>query len=395
MTFISSNYENLKNLVKGEKIPLVICDLDIFKSNLKRVGQLMREKNKFMRVCTKSVRTPELIKLVEQEEFVNGIFAYNSAEVLFYAEEYKIRDILLGYPLYSDIDAEELCKAANIKNVTISVMVDDIKQINLLQKHAMANNVKINILIEIDVSYKFLGQTVGVLRSPLRQKDEILRLAEEIEKTSNLKLRGVMGYEAQNASIGDNKFLYRWMKKNSRKYVNNMHQSIVNDLVEAGYSIDVVNGGGSGCFQENLEEPTITEIGIGSLLFKSHIFDSIQSLNEFEPCLFFVLQIIRKPRENVATAFSGGYVTSGAVRAIPKPIIPQGLKTIKFEEFGEVQTPFRYNPKTTNIELGDPIFCRFGKAGEPLEHFNEVYIYSKGEIINKYKTYRGLGKSFS
>jgi D-serine deaminase-like pyridoxal phosphate-dependent protein len=204
-----------------------------------------------------------------------------------------------------------------------------------------------------------------------------------------------MGYEAQNASLGDDKFLYRWIKSKSREYVNEMRQDIVTALTEAGYSIEVVNGGGSGCFQENLEESSITEIGIGSLLFKPHLFDAITSLNEFTPSLFFALQVVRKPRNNIATAFSGGYVSSGAGRVPPKVIIPEGLKTLKFEEFGEVQTPFKYNSRSLGLNLGDPIFCRFAKAGEPLEHFNKVYIYSKGEIIATFKTYRGYGKRFS
>ena len=395
LTLISLKYNELKALLKDKKIPLVICDYDTFKQNLKKAGRLLKEKNKFMRLCTKSVRVPELVKYVEEQEYVNGIFAFNSAEVLFYAQEYQIKDILLGYPIFSEIDAEELCQAAKVEGVNVTVMIDDIKHIKLLETHAKANNVKLNILIEIDVSYHFIGQTVGVLRSPLKQKDEIIQLAEAIDNADNLSLRGIMGYEAQNASLGDDKFLYRWVKSKSRKYVNIMRQNIVNTLIEAGYTMDVVNGGGSGCFQENLEESSITEIGIGSLLFKPHIFDSITSLREFAPSLFFALQIVRKPRDNIATAFSGGYVSSGSGRVPPKVIIPDGLKTLKFEEFGEVQTPFKYNPKSLSLNLGDPIVCRFAKAGEPLEHFNKVYIYSEGEIIDTYKTYRGYGKRFS
>ena len=392
---MSLKYNELKSLVKDKKIPLVICDYETFKQNLEKAGRFLKEKKKSMRLCTKSVRVPELVKFVEQQEFVNGIFAFNSAEVLFYAKEYQIKDILLGYPIYSEVDAEELCQAAKVEGVNITVMVDNINHIKLLETHAKANNVQFNLLIEIDLSYRFLGQTAGVLRSPLRQKDEILQLAEAIENADNLSLRGIMGYEAQNASLGDDKFLYRWLKSKSREYVNVMRQETVTALVEAGYSIDVVNGGGSGCFQENLEEPSITEIGIGSLLFKPHIFDSIASLSEFDPSLFFALQIVRKPRNNIATAFSGGYVSSGAGRDPPKAIIPDGLKTLKFEEFGEVQTPFKYNSKSLSLNLGDPIFCRFAKAGEPLEHFNEVYIYSEGKINNTYKTSRGYGKRFS
>ena len=392
---LSTSYEELKDLVKDKKFPMVICDLDAFNQNLERVGNYLTKVKKSLRLCTKSVRVPELVNKVEKEDFVNGIFTYNSAEALFYAENYEIKDILLGYPTMSKVDVDELCKAASIDGVSITVVVDDIKQINLLEEFAVKNNVEFNTLIEIDVADKLFGRNVGVYRSPIRAPKAAVKLAQIISKANNLYFRGIMGYEAQNASIGDDKALFRFAKKRSRKYVNIWRQNFVDALTKAGLKPEVVNGGGSGCFQETATETSITEIGIGSLLFKSHIFDSINSLNEFLPSVFFVIQIVRKPKENIATAFSGGYVSSGSVRAIPIPVIPKNIITSKDEEFGEVQTPFIFDPKKRELNLGDPIFCRFGKAGEPLEHFNEILIYSKGKLIDSYKTYRGYGKRFS
>lgn len=392
---LSTSYEELKDLVKDKRFPMVICDLDAFNQNLERVGNYLTKVKKSLRLCTKSVRVPELVNKVEKEDFVNGIFTYNSAEALFYAENYEIKDILLGYPTMSKVDVDELCKAASIDGVSITVVVDDIKQINLLEEFAVKNNVEFNTLIEIDVADKLFGRNVGVYRSPIRAPKAAVKLAQIISKANNLYFRGIMGYEAQNASIGDDKALFRFAKKRSRKHVNIWRQNFVDALTKAGLKPEVVNGGGSGCFQETATETSITEIGIGSLLFKSHIFDSINSLNEFLPSVFFVIQIVRKPKENIATAFSGGYVSSGSVRAIPIPVIPKNIITSKDEEFGEVQTPFIFDPKKRELNLGDPIFCRFGKAGEPLEHFNEILIYSKGKLIDSYKTYRGYGKRFS
>ncbi len=392
---LTSSYEELKDLVKNKKYPLAICDLDAFNQNLERVGKFLRTTKKSLRLCTKSVRVPELVNSVEKEDFVNGIFTYNSAEALFYAENCGIKDILMGYPTMSRVDAEELCQAAKVDGVRISVMVDDTKQIDLLDDIASKNNVELDILIEIDVADKLLGRNVGVLRSPIREPEVVVSLAGLVSKKAQLHFRGIMGYEAQNASIGDDKMLFRYAKKRSRKKVNMWRQNVVDALNNAGFQPEVVNGGGSGCYQETAIEPSITEIGIGSLLFKSHIFDTINSLNEFLPSLFFVLQIVRKPRINIITAFSGGYVSSGSVRALPISFIPKNLKTSKDEGFGEVQTPFIFDPNKIELNLGDPILCRFGKAGEPLEHFNEVMVYSKGELIDSYKTYRGHGKRFS
>ena len=323
---LSTKYDELKELLKDKKFPLVICDLEAFNHNLEKVGKYLKKKNKRMRVCTKSVRVPEFIKIVEQQDFVNGIFCYNSAEVLFYTENYGIKDILLGYPISSKVDAEELCYAATHEGVIISVMVDDMKHIELLEENAVKHNVRLKLLIEVDVSDSLLGRTVGVLRSPLREPTEIIKLAKRIKEARNLEFGGIMGYEAQNASLGDDKFLYKWAKKRSRKKVNIWRQNIVDALKNTGFELEIVNGGGSGCFQDTASEKSVTELGIGSLLFKSHIFDPFNSLKEFIPSLFFAIQIVRKPRYNVVTAFSGGYVSSGSIRAIPKLVLPKNLK---------------------------------------------------------------------
>lgn len=391
---LSSSYEDLKNLVKDKKIPMVICDLDVFEQNLERVGKHLRNAKKSLRLCTKSVRVPELIKKVMQKDFVNGIFAYNSAETLFLAEKYRFKDILMGYPTTSPLDAQELCKAASIEGVEVTVMIDSVFHLDLLEDAATKKNVKLKILIDVNVADNFFGKNVGVYRSPLRDPKDVLIMAREIEKRPHLKYRGIMGYEAQNASLGDTGAFIRWIKKRSRKHVNMWRQNVVDALSAEGFKPEVVNGGGSGCYQETAAEPSITEIGIGSLLFKSHIFDPIDSLRDFEPSLFFILQIVRKPRNNIVTAFSGGYVSSG-LRALPIPVVPENLTTSKDENFGEVQTPFFFDPKKISLELGDPILCRFGKAGEPLEHFNEVNIYRDGKIVDKYLTYRGFGQRFS
>ena len=392
---VTSTYKDLKQIIHGKKIPFVICDKEAFNYNLHLVGEFLRSKKKKLRLCTKSVRVPKLIHEVVQQDFVNGLFCFNSAELLFYAEEYKIEDLLLGYPIMSDIDAQELAKAASVdEKIKVSVMADSKEHLEILEKAAKQSDVEFSIILEMDVADSLLGMNIGVYRSPLRTPKEIVELAREVENYPHLTYKGIMGYEAQNASLGDDKWLYRVIKKRSRTKVNKWRQEIVDSLTSAGLTPEIVNGGGSGSFQETASEPSITEIGIGSLLFKSYIFDAINTLKDFIPALFFVLQVVRKPKKNIVTAFSGGYVSSG-VRAPPIPVKPENLKTIKNEGFGEVQTPFVFNPNKIDLTLGDPIFCRFGKAGEPLERFNEVHIYSEGTLIDTYPTYRGLGYRFS
>ncbi|MCP4764257.1 MAG: amino acid deaminase/aldolase, partial [archaeon] len=106
--------------------------------------------------------------------------------------------------------------------------------------------------------------------------------------------------------------------------------------------------------------------------------------------LFMALRIVRNPQNNIATAFSGGYYSSGSGLG-PKIELPNDCIITKREGFGEVQTPIIFKPNKVQIKHGDLIICRLAKAGEPMERFNEVIAISKGEIIEKYPTYRGVG----
>ncbi|MHA1734059.1 MAG: hypothetical protein ACTSU5_19125 [Promethearchaeota archaeon] len=174
------------------------------------------------------------------------------------------------------------------------------------------------------------------------------------------------------------------------KQVYEVRQSVVELLVREGHEPEFVNGGGSGSHVETAADPTVTEVGVGSAFFKTHLFDGIDNLRDFRPSLFFGLQVVRIPRPGVATCFGGGYVSSG-VRAQPVPVLPGGLRATKREGFGEVQTPLKFDPRRLSLKVGDPVFCRTAKAGEPLERFASVFLLSGGSVVDEVPTYRGVG----
>nr|MDO8083176.1 alanine racemase [Candidatus Sigynarchaeum springense] len=386
--------QELKTLLSGIRLPCALLDVDNYKANLATIGEAMKASGKKMRLCTKSIRVPELAASVAREDFVSGLFVSRAAEALYYAAEQGVKDILLGYPLIAPEDARDLCKAKKEYGAAISVVVDCTAQVEVLETAAAGAGTRLDIIIDIDVADSFIGMKVGTYRSPIHDPKSAVDLAIYIAKNCpHLDFAGIMGYEAQNASIGDSSAFMRWIKARSRKHVNALRAAVVDALTGAGFPVRIVNGGGSGCYPDTAAEPSVTELGIGSLLFKSHLFDSFRVLEKYKPALFFALQVVRKPCDCVSTAFSGGYVSSG-VRAQPIVHAPAGISPLGREGFGEVQTPLKHDPEMLQLNPGDVVLCRFGKAGEPLEHFNEVLAISDGSIKTSYKTYRGLGLQF-
>ncbi|TFG19878.1 MAG: hypothetical protein EU530_04990 [Promethearchaeota archaeon] len=385
------SYEELNEILKEVMCPCAFLDLESYDENLDWVDQEIQKLGKKIRIGTKSIRVPELTMRALQKPNIDGLFIFHPNEIKHYQEKYHQKDFLLAYPIYNRTEADVLSQAVKRDPETrVHVMADNPAHLYLLEKSAAKHNVELGIIVDYDASIQFLGQVAGVMRSPLTQPKEVVSLARQCIEFPHLKFRGIMGYEGQEAGIGDFSIVYSMMKQKSRKENIERRAGIVKALNEAGLPPEIVNGGGSGCFQDTASEDSVTEVTIGSGLFKSYIFDPIESMDNFKPSLFMALRIVRFPKNGVATCFSGGFVSS-AINKSPKVVLPKGCKETTREGFGEVQTPILYNPNEVFFKMGDIVICRLAKAGEPLERFNEVNIISKGKIIGYYPTNRGCG----
>jgi len=156
----------------------------------------------------------------------------------------------------------------------------------------------------------------------------------------------------------------------------------------------IFNGGGTGSIETTSREPWITEVTAGSGFLQSHLFDYYRS-NRNAPAFCFALQVTRLPEPGMITCHSGGFIASGEVGPDkqPVPFLPAGLQPTRAEGFGEVQTPLKC-PEALGLKPGDPVFFRPAKAGEIAERFEEYLLVRGGEIVERVKTYRGMGQTF-
>ncbi len=259
------------------------------------------------------------------------------------------------------------------------------------------------LVLDVDMSLRYLDGRLhlGVRRSPIRNLGDVLRMYEAADQFKNIKLIGLMGYEAQLAGLGDrnpfNKIqmpVARWIRKKSKTLVSELREEIADVLKRRGYEIELFNGGGTGSLNITSEEPWLTELAAGSGFLCSHLFDYFSNIR-FEPACFFACQVVRGSDEGYATCQGGGYIASGSAGwdKHPLPWLPEGLKLVNTEGCGEVQTPVKL-PQGFQPVPGDPIVFRHAKAGEPAERFNEYLLVEKGQIVDRVKTYRGFGMCF-
>jgi D-serine deaminase-like pyridoxal phosphate-dependent protein len=393
----ASTFADYQAAIRGRALPLAFVDLDAIDENTRRL--LLLAEGKSLRVATKSLRTPALIRRVVEKGAaqVSGLMTYSARETALLGAE-GFRDLLLAYPTVTPSDVLEVARA-NREGAVVSVVADAPEHLEALDAGARQAGTRIPVVVDVDVSYHALGSVhLGVLRSPLRSPADVVAFASRISAFPNLVLRGFMAYEAQVAGIADHDpfaprldRVKRAIKALSRPDVAKTRAEIVKLGREAGLEWSVFNGGGTGSLKSSAADPSLTEVTAGSGFFASHLFDHYRDV-PLVPAAFFALQVVRKPRADVVTCHGGGYVASGeaGVSRLPRPVWPAGLSLIALEGAGEVQTPLRV-PAGVKLEVGDPVFFRHAKAGELAEHFGEWVLVKGGKVVGEAKTYRGLG----
>ena len=382
-----SNYNELRKLLKQHHLPALLIDMDAFDSNIEWV--INNCGNKSIRIATKSVRSLEMLKyILSYSDVFQGVMCFSIAEALWLRKN-GIDDILVGYP---DLNRGDLELLANDPR-GISLMVDLPEHLRVLNQ--VAKHRPINICLDIDLSLDLPGIRFGVYRSAIRGQDDLVKFLSVLSGCSKLRLKGLMGYEAQVAGLGDKKKpLIRGLKNLSNIHYSWLRSRAVKFLKDQGHIVEFVNGGGTGSLKRTTKESVVTEVTVGSAFYAPALFDFHQEV-ELSPAMMFALPIVRKPTKDIYTCSGGGYIASGSLSKAsqPVPFLPQSIELTYHEGLGEVQTPLKY---TGNIDvgIGDPVFFRAPKAGEICERFNEIALIRKNKIEKIVKTYRGEGRCF-
>jgi D-serine deaminase-like pyridoxal phosphate-dependent protein len=389
-------WRRYRAVTAGEALPLALVDLDALEANARALAEPLRESGKTLRVATKSVRCPDLVRRVMEvaSPVARGLMTYTATETAFWAGRGE-RDLLLAYPVARARDAA-LVAAANAGGATAAVVVDCVEHLEVLAAAAREARARIPVVLDLDVSWRPLGPLVhvGVRRSPLREVKDVLALGRRAAATEGLSLHGVMAYEAQIAGLPDSSPAVRAMKAASGTDVEKARAAVAGALREAGLPAVLFNGGGTGSLAACAREATLTEVTVGSGFVDSHLFDGYRGLG-LEPAAFFALQVVRRPGPGLVTCHGGGYIASGSAgpSRLPIPALPPGLSLLSLEGAGEVQTPLELG-RGRELSLGDPVFFRHAKAGELAEHFEEYVLIRGDRIEGRAPTYRGLGKCF-
>jgi D-serine deaminase-like pyridoxal phosphate-dependent protein len=377
--------------------PVFVVDLDAFDAN---ADDLVRRANGLpIRVASKSLRIPALVERALAHDGFHGVLAFTLREALWLHAEGICDDIVVAYPTVDRGALAELVASPSAA-AAITLMVDSTPHLDVIDSVRVSPTVPIRLCVDIDAGLRVAGQHVGPKRSPLQETAGVVALAREITSRAGFRLVGAMTYEGQVAGLQDTvptararSAIIRRLKSLSMSQLAARRREIDHELRQLT-DLEFWNAGGSGSVQATAADPVPTEIAAGSGLLVPTLFDHYKSF-EPRPASYLGLPVVRRPGPGMVTVHGGGVVASGPAGAdrLPTPWAPAGLELTGLEGAGEVQTPIVGQPADL-LEIGDLVWFRPAKSGEPFEHALTVHLLSGSEFVDSVPSYRGCGQAF-
>src|SRR5262249_44888967 len=135
-----------------------------------------------------------------------------------------------------------------------------------LQAAAASEGVQVPVLIEVDVGMKRCGIAPG---------EPVLRLAQAIAGSPNLRFLGVMGWEGHTLAFsGDAK--QEQVAGSIAKLTESVHL-----CRSAGIPVEIVSSSGSGTFRASAPLPGLTEVQAGGGVFSDLSYEKWGLDHEF------------------------------------------------------------------------------------------------------------------
>jgi D-serine deaminase-like pyridoxal phosphate-dependent protein len=281
--------------------PCLIVDLAAADRNIARLAEYYASSPVKLRPHFKAHKCTRLMRRQLDAGGCVGVTCATPYEAEVLARE-GFPDILVANQVISSHGLSALANAARRANV--SVAVDCLEHVEALKRCAAEHNVRLGVLIEIDVGMGRCGVPLG--------SDQLLPIARAIDDSERLEFVGLQGYEG-HAVHKDDRALRKVMVWQAAQVLRTERAR----LEEAGFACAVISGGGSGTWDLAAETGVWTDIQAGSYVLMDAEYGSIGL--SFEPALYCAATVIsrRSPESGVLNAGLKELTVEGGM---PRPV---------------------------------------------------------------------------
>jgi D-serine deaminase-like pyridoxal phosphate-dependent protein len=344
--------------------PCLVVDLDCFESNLEKMSRYTRECGVALRPHAKTHKCPNIARR-QLERGAVGICVATIAEAEVMLRG-GIRGLLITGEMVGEPKLSRLIRAVTEAPETM-VVVDDIRNVDELQRAAELAGIRIGVLIDLDI---------GQNRTGIEPGQPALRLAERIGNAKSLELRGICAYAGHVAHVAG----FEERRASSRRALTRAVET--RDLLtKNGHQVQILTGASTGTYNIDPEIPGLTELQSGSYVFMDVEYRRIGAksgdvYDDFAPSLCVLATVIhRSGQKAIVDAGLKAFSTD-------RPFGPEllGITGVRYEFAGDEHGRLVIEDPSRDIRLGEKLRFIIPHC-DPTVNLYDRFFCVRGEVV--------------
>ena len=291
--------------------PALILDLDAFERNLQSMARAATQAGVRLRPHAKTHKSP-IIAQRQMALAAVGICCQKVSEAEIMVRE-GIGDVLVSNEIVGAAKLDRL--AALARSARIAVCVDDLDNVAEIAAAAERFDVKLSVLVEIDVGGKRCGVVPG---------ESVLRIASAIARSNSLHFAGLQAYHGAAQHLRS----YH-ERREAIAQATDLAGKTLEILSRNGISCEIVGGAGTGTFELESASGVFNEIQAGSYVFMDADYarnrkSDGNAFDTFEHALFILTTVMSRP-SNERAVVDAGHKSAAVDSGPPEPFKLPGV----------------------------------------------------------------------
>ncbi len=259
--------------------PALILDLDLFEENLRRFDRSIVGNNVRVRPHAKSHKCPAIAR-IQIDRGAIGVCCQKTSEAEIMVAN-GITDVLISNQV---VTPKKILRIVELsKKASVSVLVDNPENVSLINDIASKHNVRVQVLIELNV---------GANRCGVTDDHSLLQLAKSIQNSPFITFIGIHAYQGRAQHVRN--------KVEREALIRTAIEKVLHarDLLESlGFSCDYVTGAGTGTYEFEAASGIYSEIQPGSYIFmdadySKNLDENQKPVSEFLQSLFVLTTVM-------------------------------------------------------------------------------------------------------
>jgi 3-hydroxy-D-aspartate aldolase len=276
--------------------PCLILDLDALERNIKKMGDYAAAHGMRHRSHGKMHKSVDVQKLQESLGGAIGVCCQKVSEAEVFARG-GIKDILVSNQVRDAAKIDRLARMPKL-GATVTVCVDDVKNVADLSAAAVKQGTNLGVFVEIDC---------GAGRCGVKTTPEVLEIARAVASAPNLTFKGIQAYQGAMQHMDS----YEDRKAKLDAAIAQVKDA-VDALDMAGLSPEFVSGGGTGSYYFESNSGVYNELQCGSYAFMDADYGRIHDKDgkridqgEWENALFILTSVMSHAKPHLAVVDAG------------------------------------------------------------------------------------------